>query len=416
MPAPVPADTDRSETSRFGRWAMLLALVSAFAVSQAFRTSAAIMAPPLQQEFGLSAQQLGLFAGTYHLAFAALQLVMGIGIDLHGLRRTVLTAFPLVIAGALVAAMAPNFGVLLVGQAMIGIGCAPAFVASTVFISRRFPSERFAAVSGIAMAVGTIGMLLTGTPLAWLIEAASWRAAFVVLCGLSVLSWLAICLIVREPDRGEGGSATLRDALRGFAALLRMPHTWGIVAIGGVCYASFVTLRGLWLGPLLVERYGFTLVQAGNVAVAATLAGVFGAPIFGRLDPGPGRRRRPIVGFSLAAVVFFVVLAADPGASFTTIGVPVFALLSGYSILLYTEARGAYPAAMAGRAISLYTMAMFLGVAVMQWLTGAVASASGQWGVPTFAAVFGTVALMLAVGTAVFAWSPQATGGDGGAR
>ncbi len=386
---------------------MLLALISAFALSQAYRTLAAIMAPPLQQGFGLSAQSLGLFAGTFHFAFGALQLAMGIGIDLHGLRRTVLTAFPLAIVGAALAALAPNFGTLLAGQALIGIGCSPAFVACTVFISRRFPAERFAAVSGMAMAIGSIGMLLTGTPLAWLIEAASWRAAFAVLAILSVLSWFAIFSLVREPARCAGGSETVADALRGVGALLTMPHTWGIVALGGVCYASFVTLRGLWLGPLLIEQHGFSLVQAGNVAIAATLAALFGAPTFGRLDPGARTRRPVIVGFSLAAVGFFLVLAAGPGTAFTVVGIAVFALLSGYAILLYADVRGAYPSAMTGRALSLYTMAMFLGVALMQWLTGAVASASASWGMPTFTAVFGTIALMLAAGTAAFAWLPK---------
>ena len=224
---------------------------------------------------------------------------------------------------------------------------------------------------------------------------------------LSVLSWFAIYSFVCEPARGAGGSETVTDALRGVGALLMMPHTWGIVALGGVCYASFVTLRGLWLGPLLIEQHGFSLVQAGNVAVAATLAALFGAPTFGRLDPGVRARRPVIVGFSLAAVGFFVVLAAGPGTVFTVVGIAVFALLSGYAILLYADVRGAYPSAMTGRALSLYTMAMFLGVALMQWLTGTVASASASWGVPTFTAVFGTIALMLAAGTAAFAWLPK---------
>ena len=34
-----------------------------------------------------------------------MQLFMGIGIDLHGVRRTVLTAFPLAIVGAVVSAL-----------------------------------------------------------------------------------------------------------------------------------------------------------------------------------------------------------------------------------------------------------------------------------------------------------------------
>ena len=78
-------------------------------LSQAYRTVAAMMATQLQRDFGLSAQQLGLFAGIFHFSFGALQLLMGIGIDFHGVRRTVLAAFPLTIAGALLSALAPSY-------------------------------------------------------------------------------------------------------------------------------------------------------------------------------------------------------------------------------------------------------------------------------------------------------------------
>ena len=44
-----------------------------------------------------------------------MQLFVGIGIDLHGVRRTVLTGFPLAIAGAVLSAVAPNYGVLVLG-------------------------------------------------------------------------------------------------------------------------------------------------------------------------------------------------------------------------------------------------------------------------------------------------------------
>src|SRR4030095_4457787 len=122
---------------------MVLALCTAFALSQAFRTVGAIMASSLRGEFGLSAQALGIFSGTFHFAFGAMQLFMGIGIDLHGVRRTVLTAFPLAIFGAVLATLAPNFAVLIAGQMLIGVGCAPAFLACTVFIARHFPAARF---------------------------------------------------------------------------------------------------------------------------------------------------------------------------------------------------------------------------------------------------------------------------------
>ena len=115
-------------------WIMLLALTSGFILSQAWRTVAAIMAVPLQAEFGLSAQQLGLFAGAFHFAFGLMQLVMGISIDLQGVRRTVLLAFPVAIAGSALAALSGSYHALLFAQVLIGIGCAPAFLVCTVFI------------------------------------------------------------------------------------------------------------------------------------------------------------------------------------------------------------------------------------------------------------------------------------------
>ena len=132
---------------------MLLALVTGFALSTAFRTVTAIIATGLQAEFGLSAQALGVFAGAFAFAFGTMQLFMGIGIDLYGVRRTLLVAFPLTIAGAVLSALAPGYGTVLLGQVLIGVGCAPAFLVCTVFIARYFPASRFAMVSGVAMGV-----------------------------------------------------------------------------------------------------------------------------------------------------------------------------------------------------------------------------------------------------------------------
>ncbi|MGV2480629.1 UNVERIFIED_CONTAM: MFS transporter, partial [Salmonella enterica subsp. enterica serovar Weltevreden] len=91
------------------------------------------------------------FAAAFAFAFGALQLVMGVAIDVYGLRRTVLAVFPLAIAGALLSALAPRYGGVLLGQVLIGVGCAPAFLVCTVFIARHFDGERFALVSGVGM-------------------------------------------------------------------------------------------------------------------------------------------------------------------------------------------------------------------------------------------------------------------------
>jgi MFS family permease len=392
-------------------WVMLLALCSGFMLSQAYRTVAAMMATQLQADFSLSPQQLGLFAGAFHFAFGAMQLFMGVGIDLHGVRRTMLTAFPLAIAGSLLAAAAPGFALLVLGQVLIGVGCAPAFLVCTVFIARRFPSERFAAVSGLAMGIGGLGLLLTGTPLAWLVHARSWRSGFAVLAAGSALAWLAIFLLVHEapPQAHAAGRESPWQALRRFGSLFGQRHTLGIIALGAVTYASFITLRGLWLGPLLIERYGFTLVQSGNVALAVSLAGLFGPPVFGRFDPRDAVvRRRWIVALTLVMAGLFAALAVAPSASLGIAASLAIGFLCGYIVLQYADVRSAYPAALTGRAMAVFTMAMFLGIALMQWATGLIASVAQAHGSEPFTAVLATVAALLVAGAGAFVLLPAA--------
>ena len=404
-PQATPAPTARA------LWAMLLGLTTAFALSQSYRTVAALMAPPLQAEFGLSAQALGLFAGAYHFAFGGMQLFMGIGIDLHGVRRTVLTAFPLAMAGAALSALAPNFGLLVLGQVLIGVGCAPAFLVCTVFIARHFPPGRFAAVSGITLGFGGIGMLITGTPLAWLIQATSWRMGFAVLGGLSALAWLVIWREVHEPALPAAHVSTapresVWQAMHSFAALFLLPHTWGIVLLACVGYASFISLRGLWLGPLLLARHGFTLVESGNVALLMSLASLLGPPLFGRLDPGPATRRRWMVGYTLLLAALFAVFALTHSTTVDVLGPIVIGVLSGSLVLQYADVRSAYPPAITGRAMAVLTMAMFLGIAAMQSFTGWVASTATAHGTDPFAAVLGSIAALLVAGATAFVVLP----------
>jgi predicted MFS family arabinose efflux permease len=403
----LPDSPDPSEIAM--PWLPLLTLVSAFALSQAFRTVTAMMATGLQQDFGLSSQALGFFAATFAFAFGLSQFVVGIALDFYGLRRTWLCTFPLAILGAIISALAPNYAALVLGQVLIGIGCSPAFVVCTLFIARRFPVERFAAISGVAMGMGGLGLMITGTPLAWLIGVSSWRMGFAVLAGLACVSWLLVHRQLRE------GLATthqrpenLAHALRGFGALFLLPQTWGILALAMVTYASFLTLRGLWLGPLLMDRHGMSLVQTGNVALVVSALSLFTPALFGHFDPGPAQRRRWIVRAVLAMTAVFALMAFVQLAWVDVGGMVVLAVISGAGILQYANVRASYSAEMSGRAMSVFTMAMFLGVAIVQSLSGLAASWSQSLGQDPYAGVLVCVASLLALGALAFRLLPVA--------
>ncbi|WP_415797558.1 MFS transporter, partial [Comamonas aquatilis] len=385
-------------------WAMLVCLLTGFALSQAFRTTASIMADGLRTDFGLSAQSLGSFAGLFGLSFGVAQLLMGIGMDIYGLRKTVLLTFPLTIVGAALSAMAPSYSWLMLGQLLIGVGCSPAFLASTMFIARHFPPEKFAYISGVALGLGGLGLLFTGTPLAWLVQHYGWRTGFGLLAVLCVLSWLLIFLRVHEPMVASDAlpKPSFMEALKGFGSLLLLPHTWGIVLLGMVSYASFLTVRGLWLSPMLMDRYQFSLVSTGNVALAASVISLFAPSMFGRVDPGPTQRRTRIFNFALLMGGIFTALALVHHPVLTVLLLLLMSVLSGYGALLYADVRSSYPRETTGRALSIFTMAMFLGAALMQSLSGVVAGFAERQGSDIYLAVMLMIAAMLVSGALAY--------------
>lgn len=382
---------------------MLAALVAVFIMSHAFRTVVGIIAGPLTTDLDASAQGLGAAAGAFHLAFAVAQPAVGIALDRYGPRRTILVAFVLALAGSAVSASADSMAMLVVGQWLIGFGCAPALLAALVFISRHYPAERFASLSGVVLAVGGLGMLITGTPLAWVVEYGSWRAGFVTLDLLAATAWLGVLFWVNDgPAPASAVQQTMGDALRGLGSIVRQPHTAGICCLAAVSYASAMALRGLWLGPLLSERLGFSLIEVGHVASAIPVALLVGPIVFGRIDPGAGGRRALVIGCSVVYVAVFAALAVGGGATLD-VALAVFSgFFSGYIALQYADVRSSYPPEVTGRALSVFTMAMFGGVAAMQWLSGVAASLAPGLGIEPVRAALLTVCALLALGTFAF--------------
>ena len=337
-----------------------------------------VSAEPISAEFNASAQALGAVAGSFHLAFAFAQPALGVALDRYGPKSTVLVAFVI----ALLAAM--------------------------VLISRRYPPEKFSALSGIILATGGVGMLLTATTLAWIIEIWSWRVGFGVLTVLAALSWLAVFwFLEQEPTQAQGRDQTIGAELRGLGAVIAQPHTLGICCLGATTYATFMALRGLWIGPLLTDRYALSLIDIGNVALAISFAVILGPYLFGRMDPGPPRRRPIIIWFSAAYAVQLALLAIGWGVQID-VALAVFTGLSGgYVTMQYADVRSSHPVEMTGRALSVFTMAMFGGVAAMQGLSGVAGTLASDLGIEPSRAALLLVSAIIALATFAFWRLPQ---------
>src|SRR3954451_19038388 len=113
-------------------------LVAIYIVSQLLRNSVGVIAPNLAAELGLSPAAIGLLASIYFIAFAAIQIPLGMALDRFGPRICLTVGAAITAAGAVVFALAQGQSGLVVGRGLMGFGTAGSLMAPLATYSRRF--------------------------------------------------------------------------------------------------------------------------------------------------------------------------------------------------------------------------------------------------------------------------------------
>ena len=384
----------------------LSVLTLAFAISQAFRTIPSITVNGIAEELQAGPAALALIGGVFHWKFAVMQVLVGLALYIFDVRRAVIALSGFAILGCTICTFAPDMNALFLGQILIGIGCAPAFMAAIVFTSQHWPVARFAAISGLVLAIGSGGMLLSATPLAWVIDRWSWRSAFGVLTIMSIFTLLASALILEKSavQRSRRLAPEIWAAFYGLRFVLFGRRPVALLAIGFVSYGAVITIRGLWVVPMFVERYGLSLLSAGNVALLFSISMILGPAVAGHFDPGDKARPAIITTMALAIAATVGALAIFDGFSLwlDAILCVVLGFLSGFFILIYAEARSSYPPELTGRGLTALNMSFFLGAAVAQSLSGVIAAVAQLAGWNAIDAVLLFLTTSLLAGTVCF--------------
>jgi sugar phosphate permease len=370
---------------------MLAVPASLYVFSWVHRVAPAVVATDLMRAFAITAASLGSLAAIYPYVFAAMALVAGSLADTLGPRWTIAAGGVTMGGGAVVFGLAPTFDVAFAGRLLVGLGASVLLVAWLSLASAWFRPDEFATISGWTQTVGNVGALAAASPLALLVEALGWRQTFVMIGGVTlVLAVVAAGLIRDRPEalglppvntERAGRAASLRDVLRGVPAVVANRRTWPpILAAGGV-YTTLITFLGLWGVPYLTQVYGLTRVNAATVVSMLAVGMGVGSPVAGWLSDRKLRRRR------LPMLVFAAVYAAcwAPLALSATTRLPApllipFFLVMGFAssglVLVWSCVREVNNPALVGIAVGFCNMPIFLGFALLQWLTGVILDAN----------------------------------------
>lgn len=426
-----------------GRW-VLAATVLGSGIALLDTTVVNVALPSIADDLDAGFSGLQWTLDAYLLTLSALLLLGGSLGDVYGRRRVFLAGLIGFTAASVLCGLAPSIGALIAARALQGVGAALLVPASLALISSTFADAdrapaigAWSALSGVATAIGPfVG--------GYLVQAASWRWAFLLNVPFAAV---AVALTLRHvPESRDEEGARTPDLLGAVTAAL---------GLGGVVFAFIeAPVRG-WASPLVAAGLGlgvaaliaFFVVErrvrapmlpldifrnrqfsAAN-AVTLALYGALGAALFllalqlqtvlgysplaagvallpitvllvglstraGRLGQRIGLRLPMTVGPIVAGCGLFLLVRVTDGGSYAGAvlpGVTVFGLGLALTVApLTTAALGAMPARRAGIASGVNNavarMAGLVAVALVPLAVGI--SATDEGGPSAFSAGF----------------------------
>jgi MFS family permease len=289
------------------------------------------------ESFGIGIAEASSLMSIFSVAGLLLALPTGLLLGRFGPLALGVAASLATTLGSAMAAVAPDYTILLASRAVQGIGIALIGVTAPAVVAAVFPPERRGTPMGIWAMWMPVGGLIMYALAPSLALAAGWQAAFWLAAGVAgagLVTWVVVLAAagLRGPS---GGPARTGAMARAFAELregLGGLDIWKLVAV----FALFATAMGAtstFQATFLVDVRGFDVTSAALVTALALVGTAVGSVAAGWVSDRIGSRRRVYVASLL-------VLGLTLALPFVVEG-PLLAL----SLLLFGLVAGAVPSA-----------------------------------------------------------------------
>ncbi len=366
------------------RTLMIIVLVAMFGFSYLYRTAPAVIAPYLTQEFSLGAERLGLLSSIFFYVFAAAQIPLGPALDSIGPRITITFLGTVGAVGSLTFALAPSFGLCLLGRGLTGLGMSGMLMGALTIVANWFPPRSFATLAGMVAALGTLGALVAGYPLALLAGSIGWRHSFLLFCAVNLALAVLVWVTVRDhppaadcpPSAGGIARQEKFAVLRAFQEVLRNPSFWLIVTVNFFVSGSFFAIQSLWAGPFLMDVFGMTPAGAGIVLSLIPIGYITGCPLIGwfsdRVMIPHKRLAMVLLPLYLIPLLLFSTWLSPRTPYLLWPAYFSLGLFAGGGILTIAHMKGLFPGRIVGTALSLQNLFAVAGGAILQHLMGVI--------------------------------------------
>jgi sugar phosphate permease len=357
------------------RWIIFILATSHFFLSQFYRTSNAVIAPELIRDLSLNTEELGLLSASFFYGFALTQIPISVLLDKVGPRWMMTVLSLMGVVGAFIFSIADSLGFGLIGRVLLGIGMACNLMGTFKLLTEWFEPLVFATLSGLVVSIGTMGNMVSATPLVMLVEQAGWRHSFQLIAGINLILTITLFMVVRDRPtqsviRTSDGAPpiSLSKAFSNLGLLFKNKDYWIISVTTFVRYGTFAAFQALWAGPFLIEAMGYSAIRTGNLILLMNVGLIAGSPLWGALSDRVFKTRKGLIVFCLVMMgMILLALAAVSAEIDLFVLAPLFfgfGLVASGGMLMYPHIKDLMPREMAGAAMTGINFFNMLGPAV----------------------------------------------------
>ncbi|WP_226036834.1 MDR family MFS transporter [Aquibacillus saliphilus] len=339
--------------------------------------------PPIMKEMNITANSAQWLTTVFMLVNGIMIPISAFLLERFSTRQLFITAMSVFAFGTLVAGLAPNFEVLLVGRVIQSSGAGVMLpLMQTVFLMIFPVHKRGAAMGLIGLVISfapAIGPALSG----WVTEHYSWRLLFFIILPIAIIDIIVAYFALKNVTElknpkvdvlsiilstfGFGGLlygftcagnygwlAPITLVILGLGSLaltlfivrqLRMKHpmlefrvfTYSIfplaVIVGMIVFMGLIGVETLV--PLYMQNMrGFTGLEAGLALLPGALITGFMSPITGRIFDKIGARKLAVVGLTIVTLSSFGFTRLDASTSMAFITIMYSIRMFGLSMVL----------------------------------------------------------------------------------